>query len=114
MDATKIYIELEDSQFIIQADDVGQAIAMLWCRELNGLRNFSDEQLEYVHWSQLAIEPEHYIHCGRRADGRYVHSSCALRWLTGWQMRLAVWCLHDLYGEELVRDFCENGDCDNG
>jgi hypothetical protein len=102
---SKFYIETDSRQFIIQADDVGQAIAMLWCRELRGLRDFTDAQLEFVHWSQLAIEPEHYVHFGQRENGAYVHSRCAVNWLTGWQVTLAVDCIFENYGIEVLQDF---------
>lgn len=106
--SSKFYIETNDGgQFIIQADDAGQAIAMFWCHELDPLKSFTAEQLDWICWSKVRVEPEYYIHQGRRGEGCYVHSRCALNWLTGWQIRLAVDCLVDQYGLEVVQDFVE-------
>jgi hypothetical protein len=101
----KFYIEHDDSQFVIDAENVGLAIGMFWTIELEPIRDFTEQQLAWVRWSQLRIEPEHYVHHGQRERGCYVHTSIAIPYLTNWQIELVVKCFYDQYEINFVRDF---------
>lgn len=105
---TKFYIVTDDDrEFVIDCENAGLAVGMLWSRELDLLRGFSEEQLELVCWSQLRIEPEVYIHHGRRSEGSYYHGSIAMPYLTNVEISLVLQCFGELYDCQFVENFIE-------
>jgi hypothetical protein len=102
---TKFYIEHDDSQFVIDAENVGLAIAMFWTIELEPLRDFNEQQLDWVRWASLRIEAEYFIHHGQRDLGYYVHTNCAVPYLNSRQIELVVRFFLDQFEPDFVQHF---------
>ena len=98
----KVYIELRESTFVVEAESVHDAIGLFWRRQLKTIAEIpeADRTAERIKPFNLALR--YAVHFGRIEELEVVKSANGIRILTMEETVLLAKCLMVQYGKESI------------